>query len=385
VSVAGRLVLAPAFGGIPALARTDPAPLVPVWYAADAATGAVLDELPLTASPISRVMGQAMSVSMDLIIAGAPKGWIQDTEPGRTMVVCAVSDNPIWAGLNIGRTRGSANTTTLSLVTPEAYLDRRYTDNHSWIGVDECSVVGAGLIGDCAVNGIGLVIDAPASGTLITETYLDSNDTTILSALTSLLQTGSPEFTVDVSWTDTTKTAFTLTVRIRHKLGVQSTTPNAVFELPGCVTAYTQNENYQGGSGATTVRAYGNGEGVSRASSGDISSVLLAQGWPRWDYRWTPNQGTLDPAVLTAAAQRAIDAMGTGTSVWTLDANAAQAPQVGADWGLGDSVALLIDPGSSPGHPDGVSATLRALGWSLDFTAGKITPVLAGPSFLSGS
>jgi len=376
-AVPGPLAL-PAVGGRPALARTDLPPLVPVWYAADAATGALLDELPLTASPISRVMGQAMSTSMDLDLFGAPTGWIEDTEPGRTVVVCAVGDNPIWAGLNIGRTRGSMRASTLSLVTPEAYLDRRYATDHTWTGVDECSVVGAGLIGDCAVHGIGLVIDAPASGTLITETYADSNDTTILSALTSLMQTGSPEFTVDVSWTDTTKTGFTFTVRLRHRLGVASATPNAVFELPGCVTSYVQSENYQAGSGATRARAYGNGEGVSRASSGDVDSVLIAQGWPQWDYRWTPNQATVDPAVLTAAAQAAITTMGTGTSVWTLDANAAAAPQVGTDWGLGDDVGLLIDSGTSPGHPDGVNVTLRALGWALDFTAGKLTPVLAG-------
>lgn len=65
---------APLAGTVPPLARTDPSPLVPVWYAADAATGAVLDELPLTASPISRVIGQAMSTSMALTISGAPAG-----------------------------------------------------------------------------------------------------------------------------------------------------------------------------------------------------------------------------------------------------------------------------------------------------------------------
>lgn len=371
--------------GVVALTRTDPQPLIPVWYAADAASGAVLDELPLIASPISRVLGQSMSTSAEMPLSGAPAGWIQDTEPGRTMIVCAVDDVPIWAGLILGRARGSAPTATLSLVTPETYLDRRYAADHTWSGVDECSVVGAGLIGDCAVHGLGLTVDAVASGTLISETYADSNDTTILSALTSLMQTGSPEFTIDVTWSSSTKTAFSLIARIRHMIGVQSSTPNAVFELPGCVTGYSQSEDYTSGKGATTVRAYGNGEGVSRASSGDVLSALVAQGWPRWDYRWTPNQATTDTGVLAAAAAQAIATMGAGTSIWTLDATASMAPRIGTDWGLGDTVALQVDPSPgrdgqtiAPGHPDGVSKNLRALGWSLDFANNKLTPVLGG-------
>ena len=376
--------LTQAKAGVVPLTRTDPSPLVPVWYAADAATGAVLDELPLTPSPISRVLAQPMSTSAALTISGAPSGWISETEPGRTMVECVVDDVPIWAGLVIGRVRGSAPTATLNLVTPEAYLDRRYAADHTWSAVDECAVVGAGLIGDCAVHGLGLAVDAVASGTLISETYADSNDTSILSALTSLMQTGSPEFTIDVTWSDSTKTSFDLFVRIRHMLGVQSAAPNAVFEMPGCVTSYTQTEDYSSGKGATAARAYGNGEGVSRASSGDVLSPLVAQGWPRWDYRWTPNQATTDTSVLAAAAAKAVATMGAATSIWSLDAVASYAPRVGTDWGLGDTVALQVDPSPAPdsqiiapGHPDGVNKILRALGWSLDFAGNKLTPVLA--------
>ncbi|MBS2962592.1 hypothetical protein KGA66_06005 [Actinocrinis puniceicyclus] len=378
-----ELALSPAAGVVP-LTRSDPPPLVPVWYAADAATGAVLDELPLVPSPIARVVGQPMSTSAQLTISGAPSGWIEDTEPGRTMVVCVVDETPIWAGLVIGRARGSAPTAALSLVTPEAYLDRRYASDHTWSAVDECSVVGAGLIGDCAVDGLGLIVDAVASGTLISETYADSNDTSILSALTSLMQTGSPEITIDVAWSDSTMTSFDLIARIRHTLGVHSSTPNAVFELPGCVISYTQTEDYTSGKGATAARAYGNGEGATRATSGDVLSPLIAQGWPRWDHRWTPNQATTDPAVLTAAATQAVAVMGAGTSIWTLDAAASQAPRVGTDWGLGDTVALQVDPSPAggqiiaPGHPNGVQVNLRALGWSLDFAGNKLTPVLAG-------
>lgn len=369
-----------------ALSRTDPPPLVPVWYAADLTTGAVLDELPLNPSPISRVIGQPMSCGMDLVISGAPSGWILDTSPGRSLVVCVVNDVPIWPSIVIGRQRGSGPNATLSLVTPEAYLDRRYAANHTWTGVDECSVVGAGLIGDCAVQGIGLTIDAPASGTLTTQTYADSDDTTILSNLTTLMQAGGPEFTIDVAWSDATMTSFDLIVRIRHRLGIQSATPNAVFELPGAVTGYSQSEDYSTGKGATLARSYGNGEGISRATSGDIASPLIGGGWPRWDYRWTPNQATTDPAVLTAAAQQAIAMMAAGTSTWTVTANAAAAPRVGTDFGLGDSVTLLVQPTApdgtviAPGHPDGVNQVMRALGWTMDFATQTLTPVFAGAS-----
>jgi hypothetical protein len=377
-------VRAPAVaGGLPALARAQPAPFDVVWYAAEITTGQVLTELPLSPSPISRVIGQAMSTSLDVVLADAPLEWEASTEPGYTMVVCVLNGVPIWPGLVIGRTRGTAPTATLSVVTPEAYLDRRYTSDHTWTGADECSVVGSGLIGDCAINGIGLAVDAPPDGTLIDALYADSDDTSILSALQTLMETGSPEFTIDVDWADSTMTGFVLTVRLRSQLGVQSTTPAAVFELPGPVTSYEQAESYASGSagGADVVRAYGDGEGVSRASSGDVAATaLLASGWPRWDYRWTPNQATTDPAVLQAAAAQAIALMSAGTSLWTITAAAALAPQLGTDWSLGDSIGLLVAPATAPGHPRGVAVVLRALGWSLDVAGHSVSPVMSGGS-----
>jgi len=307
-----------------------------------------------------------MSTSADLAIAGAPSSWIDDTQPGRTMVVAVVDDVPIWPGITIGRARGSGPTATLSLVTPEAYLDRRYASNHTWTGVDECTVVGAGLIGDCAVHGISLTIDAVASGTLISPVYADSDDTTILSALTSLMQTGSPEFTIAVAWSDSTKTGFTLTARIRHRLGIISDAPTAVFELPGAVTSYTQQENYQAGSGATLARTYGNGEGASRASSGDVAGPLIAQGWPRWDYRWTPNQTTTDTAVLLAAASKAPRTWATGSAPgpWTPTRPSPPGPASTSAW----ATASLCSSTPAPARATPTASTSCCAPWAGSWT-----------------
>lgn len=368
-------------GGLPALAPAQPSPLDLRWVAADLATGNVLDDLPMVPTAIGRVIGQPTSTSLDMVLAAAPLEWEAETQPGDTMIVCVLNGVPIWPGIVIGRARGTAETATLPVVTAEAYLDRRYTTDHTWTGVDECSVVGAGLLGDCAINGIGLIIDAPADGNLINALYADSDDTTVLSSLTTLMETGSPEFTIDVAWSDATCTSFDLIARVRRQIGVQSATPNVVFEMPGPVTSYSQTESYTAGSGATAVRAYGNGEGVSRVSSGDVAAAaLIASGWPRWDYRWTPSQSITDPAVLQAAAAQAIALMATGTSLWTITASAAHGPQLGTEWGLGDNVRLKVAPNTTPGHPRGVDVVCRALGWSLDPAAGTVSPIMSGGS-----
>jgi len=350
------------------------------WLACDLATGSVIDELRALApsGPLSRRLGTHTAMSASLPLAGAPVGWQECTLPGRTMLV-AVTSVPVWAGIVLSRRRGSGPTCSLGTATPEAYLDRRYTRNHTWRQVDETSVIAAGLLGDVAVSGIGLTIDAPASGELRDRTYTDAEDRTVLSALEDLMGVeDGPEWEIAPRWRTTAQTSIELVARVRPRIGVQPPAPAAVFDMPGCVIDYEQTESYEQGRGATVTRATGSGEGSSRIVSADMTATALhAAGWPRYDHRWTPSTSITQRSTADAHARAALALMATGSSVWTIQARASAGPTLGDDWDLGHTIRLNVQPGHSEGHPAGVDVVARAWGWEWDPAADIVTPILA--------
>jgi hypothetical protein len=356
---------------------TAPQPIDVQWLGCDLQTGQVIEELPaLTPSgPISRMLGKPANASFTLNLAGAPHGWEAATAPGRTMIVAVADDTPVWSGLVLTRSGGSAPTIDLGTATPEAYFDRRYTADHTWTQQDESSVVASGLIGDTLVNGMCLIVDAPATGTLRDRAYLDSDDSTVLSRLQELMGVdGGPEWTVDVQWAGAS--AVDLVARVRKQIG-SLTAPSAIFTYPGDVVDYTLAESYEASKGANVVRARGEGEGDERATSPDMTaSALLAAGIPRYDYRWTPSTSITSVDVLTAHATAALAAMQYGAQVWTIEAVATYAPRLGVDWGLGDTIGLHVI--ASPRHPDGLLVTARAWGWEWDISGNRIKPILLG-------
>jgi hypothetical protein len=66
--------------------------------------------------------------------------------------------------------------------------------------------------------------------------------------------------------------------------------------------------------------------------------------------------------------------MRTGSRVWTVEAVASQAPRLGRDWALGDSVRVAID--HSPRHPNGAETVSRAYSWELDPGGDRVRPIL---------
>jgi len=351
-----------------------------MWLACDLVTGDIIEELRALApsGALSRRLGTHTALSASLPLAGAPVGWQECTLPGRTLLVAATT-TPVWAGIVLSRRRGSGPTCSLGAATPEVYMDRRYTRDHTWRQVDETSVIAAGLLGDVAVDGIGLTIDAPASGRLRDRTYADAEDRTVLSALEDLMGVeGGPEWEIAPRWRDSAQTSVELVARVRPRIGVQPDVPAAVFDLPGCVIDYEQSESYEQGKGSTVTRATGSGEGSTRVVSADMTATaLLASGWPRYDHRWTPSTSIVEQSTIDAHARAALALMASGSSVWTVRARASAAPALGTDWDLGHTIRLQVQPGHSDGHPDGVDVVARAWGWEWDPTADIVTPILA--------
>lgn len=358
------------------------------WYACDLRTGAIAEELrSLTPSgPLSRRLGDATSCSFDLNLSGAPPEWEAATDPGRTILVAvdALTGAPVWAGAVVGpREGGSTGAVSLSAVTLEAYLDRRYTGDYTTTATDDAQILTA-LVTPALTGGPPLVVDAVNTGVSRDYQVADADDKTILSAVQGLAGLdGGPEWTIDVAWADAAQTKFQFPVRVRATIGAQYTQPEGVFDLPGCVSSYALTESYESGQGATVVTAYGDtSDGARTQSAVHTATSLIAGGWPLWEYRWTPSDSSTSTASLDAAAAKALALMATGSRAWTVEAVASRAPRLGTDWGLGDLIRLTVAPTTNPAvpvsqrHPAGVELLARAWAWELDPAADRVRPIL---------
>lgn len=348
------------------------------YLGCDLRTGRIAEELRALrpTGALSRRMGASTNTTFELALAGAPREWEAATDPARTLIVAVDEDTglPVWSGIPLPRAGGSASTAKITTATPEAYLERRYP-TYSGTGVD----LGTAMAGVCApllVQGPALTIDATSVGVSVDYTVADTDDKSVLSCLQELDALADVgEWTIDTIWADAAQSAVQLVVRIRPLLGVQTATPAAVFDMPGCLTDYVLTESYERGKGATSVIARGEGQGASRlTSAAHTADALIASGWCLWEHRYTPATQVTDTGQLDAHAAQALDLLQGGSRAWTLAAATAAAPRVGRDWGLGDSVAIDIE--SSPRHPDGVTAVARVYGWDISATGDQVTPIL---------
>lgn len=348
------------------------------WYGCDLRTGRISEELAaITAQGLSRRLGAATSASLDLALPGAPSEWETATDPGRTLLVAVdiLTGTPLWAGITLTRAGGSATAVQLGVGSPEGYLDRRYPGSYS--NTADASTVIADLAGPLAVDGLPITFDTTASGLTIDYVSVDTDDKSILSSIQTITaMEGAPEWTIDVVWGDASHTKFALVMRIRPQIGT-TTSPQAIFDMPGCISDYQLAESYEAGKGATVVQASGDGEGDVRLQSDvQTASDLIADGWPRWTHRYSPGTGITDLDQLNAHATQTLSLLRAGSRAWTLGATASVAPRLGTDWVLGDSIGVEVSPGRSLRHPLGITTTGRAYGWDLDVASDRVAPIL---------
>jgi hypothetical protein len=353
-------------------------PVVLTWYGCDLRTGGIVEELPgyALSGPLEHLLGDSSTIEGDLTLTGAPAEWDAATTPGLSMLVAVdqATDAPVWAGIVLPRTGGSDVTVQISAASIEAYFDRRYPGDVGLFATDQADVVTA-LVTPALTDGPPLVLDAPPIGVTMDYSVADSDDKTILSCLQEVMGTeGGPEWTVDVEWSDS-HDGFLLPVRVRAAIGSQDAQPEGTFDFPGVVSSYSLAESYETGKGANDIIGRGDGEGDARITSDRVTADdLIASGWCRYEYRYTPADSITDPAALTADARKSLAFMAQGARVWSITAAASQAPRIGRDWGLGDMIRLAVD--HSPRHPHGVDVVARAWGWQLDPGADTVTPIL---------
>lgn len=359
-------------------AQSHARPTSYVWLSADVLTGRIIEELPFVPSgPMSSVLGGYTSLSGSLILPAAPRGWEGATDPGRTMLVAVREDDgmPLWGGLVLSRGGGSDSSVELGLATLESYFDRRYVADA--VHTTWASQIAFNLVYDTWNHeGIPFQWDWTNYYPIVTRTYRRDADQTVYSALTELMRSeAGPEWTIWYRWVGGDTTTIHNVLQIKPRIGVASSNPTAVFDLPGNVKTYRMGEDFTSGKGANHIEMFGDGEGDTRPQTTTPARAedLLDAGWPRYEYRAT-RSGVKHPATLDGHAFEALAWMAAGARTYTVTADASTAPRLGRDWAIGDDVRL--DVSWSPRHPDGFSIVGRAIGWEIDTGEGTVTPLL---------
>ena len=348
------------------------------FLSADLVTGQLREELPLTIEgDLSRLLSNvgAGTLSLSVLDPACPPDWEALTAPWRVMLVVVDDDDEIvWAGIPSSRSRDPLSpVVTLPCVTLEGYLARRYVPSLTWSGKDQTSVIARGLVDVATPFGIGLTFDTPASFTFRDRSYFWDEGVTVLQRLTELAAViDGFEWTIDVEWTDATHTRFAKVFRTGYPyLGRVTSSPNAVFELPGGIVGGTYDERWGADDAATHVRATGDGQGESRTrSAAVIDTVAEASGMPRLELVRTMS-GVTTQSVLDAHANAfAAESFG-GQHMITISARA-DAPPRFSEYSLGDSVRIQVDTDSVQ-----LDEVWRVVGWYLTPGSDTVKPAIA--------
>ena len=351
------------------------------WVACNAADGRVIADFPdLSIDTVGVVLGTYTTTQGDLPVPTAPEEWERATLPGAAFLVLLDDAHdgtppvPVWGGLVSRRTRSLADVVSLSAVTVEGYLDRRFVGDRVFSGVQQTQIVRV-LVEEFATS-FPIRVQASISATVRDRTYAAESDKTLLSILTELSGVvGGPEWTV--GWEhQSSPERYTPVLHVADRIGSPVPAglgPAATFEAPGPVSDAQLIEDFGAGKGATQVMAVSTASDDARPQS--PLQVSLGQVRPPFEYRFTPSTSISQVSTLTAHAQAALAQMQDGAQALSLTAVIDEAPRLGRDWFIGDDIGYQIQ---APAFPGGLVGTARAIGWSIDLTGpAMVTPILA--------
>lgn len=340
------------------------------WVAVNANTGAMIADL--TDLKPSGMFGCTMmryeTQTVSLPLSSAPENWESATREGAVWIVCLDDDGvtPLWGGMVIDNETSHGGTVELSLATPEAYFDRRYVGDATYTATAQ-NLIAKDLVEDWAKTGTlrGIPIRVQivgGNGQVRDKTCKDSEDKTLYSILQDFSGIiGGPEWTV--GW-ENVNNLITPVFYVGDRVGAAAPVglgPAAQFTLPGSVTSAKLKKSYTSQMGANRVIAVSSGVDAARPQSAPQSDATDLR--PTFEYRWTPSTSITETSTLNDHASRALIAMKNGGIGLEITANRQEAPKLGRDWFIGDTIGFDL---VSPAWPNGIVGTGRAVGWRMD-------------------
>lgn len=363
---------------------------VPRWVATDS-SGYIIAALPslIPDGPLRRTMGRYESQTFQLVVTPqTDPSWMAATREGAGALIAYVgepgAERVIWGGIVLKRERGLDNRVKLTAVTPEGYLDGRYTGDYSVTGRDQnliaSDLIGKAALGHASAPGSGgwpfTVRVVGGAGVARDRTYADKDDKTLFSALDQLSGAGSesgaagPQWMTGWEWQhgpDRIVVVATVGTRVGAAKTAGLSAPVAF--TPGMMTTASHVADYSPGNGGNVVTAVSSGEGEDRPQQ---TAGVYQPGRPVWEVRFTPSTSITNLATLLGHATERLGTIANGSQVITCTLARAGAPRVGIDWDLGDDADVTID---GPLFPEPITTTAQIVGYDLD--ADSITPYLA--------
>jgi len=376
------------------------------WVSTDLKTGLLLADLPdLMVDSVKASLGRYESATASLPLPTAPENWQRATLEGASVLNLLSDGLPVWGGMVTEPNLSEADAVDLSMATLEAYLDRRYVGDETFVGVGQ-NVIVKTLVEKYAVIGenggvpFRVQFTTAGNGTLRDRTYMDADDKTLYSVLSDLMGVdGGPEWTVGWEWQHNPE-RITPVLFVGDRVGravPAGLGPASTFEMPGCVSSFVLARSYANGKGANSVMAVSTASADVRPQSPSQLSTDLTR--PTFEYRYTPSTSITEVSTLTAHAVSALSILANGSAVIALSAEVGSAPVLGVDWSIGDDVGFSIggpeaDPTSPlvyrpresvPAFPGGLVGIARTIGWELSLSdTPTITPTLLSAT-LKGS
>lgn len=359
--------------------QATPRPTIEM-YACDLITGAKLAYLPGASGNLSRSLGsfESSTITVPLPLSGplAHRQLLSVLRPAKTLIVAVINDVPAWSGIFWKFKEGTSEGLQLACTTPESYLDRRFTGSLSFNQVDQ-ALIAAGLVSVANQDGINIAIDAPESGILRDRNYHDDEDATVYQRLQELMGViDGPEWTIDTVWADEQQRAVKLVFRCYAEIGAGRGAPKGPLSTIGQAKAeYEFTDDWSKGHGANDVIATGSGEGEDRIQSVRmVDEDSLAAGYPRLEHRFSPSSSIKQVTTLNDHANAELEMLSNGTQSLEVSARWDIAPfRLGVDLLIGDWVMYDV---YGPARPAGFQGVARMIGWKLEASSGKFSPVL---------
>ena len=357
----------------------------PRWVATDS-SGYIIAALPslIPDGTLRRTMGRYESQTFQLVVTDkTDPSWLAATREGAGAVIGYVGEpgdeRVVWGGIVLRRERGLDNRVKLTAVTPEGYLDGRYTGDYSVTGRDQ-NLIMSDLIGKAAAghpsaagsSGWPFTVRiVGGAGTARDRTYADKDDKTLYSALDDLAGAeGGPQWMTGWEWQHNPE-RIVATATVGTRVGVAKTAGLSapVSFTSRMMTAAAHVSDYSPGNGGNVVTAVSSGEGDARPQQ---SAGVYQPGRPVWEVRFTPSTSITNTATLLGHARARLGTIANGSQVVSCTLARAAAPRLGIDWDLGDDATVTID---GPLFASPITTTAQVVGYDID--ADTITPYLA--------
>lgn len=337
------------------------------YLCCDAATGVLIEELPLSCQSFSQTISGTGQWSGSLALGDLGQArWQTATIPKRSLLIVQRDDQIVWGGIIMRRRPANGGTTAeITAETLEGWLARQEIQaDLTYTNVDVFTIV-RGLIAHVAgLPGGDMRIDTGANlaGYTDTVSYLAKDSTKVTEAIAKLAESG-PRFEYTISW-QRTAGVFTPTL-ILATPALSSDIDAILLEYPGSLTDYDYPED--GATAANTMTAVGGDVGGTPLIARVEDTIgELAAGVPRFPAQLAVKDET-DAFRLAARATTALQAGLADAVVPTAELRGDADPPF-ASFPLGVAVRLratsLYHPAGLNGTP-GLDVVRRVTGWSV--------------------